>query len=271
MIEYFAEALLPLWQDLDHHLVHAENNLKASPGDTVIGDGTKKDMFRILEEIRPICFRAELTNSSSRTMLFYRILLDGVCCTNRTLATEIKNLQDTIDLELSNRRFAFIPTDKADFFEQEELFGKAVHDAFPSAQVDIKEAGNCFASGLNTAAVFHFMRVAEFGMRALALHLKVKLKRKPIEHGGWNELIEQIEKKIRLRRERYDKSRRKSKKELEFLKFCRTIADELFFFKNIWRDNTMHAISNYRETEAKGVFERVRDFMQRLAKIIPMK
>jgi hypothetical protein len=69
-----------------------------------------------------------------------------------------------------------------------------------------------------------------------------------------------------LRRERYDKRRKKNKKELEFLKFCRMMADELYIFKEIWRDNTMHSISSYNESEAKGVFDLVRDFMQRLSK-----
>jgi hypothetical protein len=102
-------------------------------------------------------------------------------------------------------------------------------------------------------------------MRALAIHLKVKLKGKPIERGGWDELIKQIENRIRLRRERYDTSRKKSKKEWESLKFCRMMADELFIFKEIWRNNTMHAISDYSEKEAKDVFGRVRNFMQRLS------
>ena len=153
--------------------------------------------------------------------------------------------------------------------EQKDLFGKQVGKLFPDARDEIRLAGNCLAVDLNTAAVFHLMRVAEFGMRALAVHLNVKLKKKPIEHGGWDESIKAIETKIHFRRERYYSSRKKNKEELEFLKFCRMIADELFLFKEIWRNNTMHAISHYSETEAKGVFERVRDFMQRLAKGIP--
>ena len=123
---------------------------------------------------------------------------------------------------------------------------------------------------LNTAAVFHLMRAAEFGMRALAVHLKVKLtqkgKLKPIEHGGWDEIINHIENKIEERREKYDKSVKKNRKEFEFLKFCRMLADDLYKFKEIWRNNTMHSITSYNESEALGVFDRVRDFMQTLSK-----
>jgi hypothetical protein len=147
--------------------------------------------------------------------------------------------------ELDTRKFVMIEKRKCDFLEQKNLFGKQVSKTFPSARDEIRLAGNCLAADLNTAAVFYLMRAAEVGMRALAVRLKVKLKQKSIEHGGWNELIVQIEKKIRLRRERYDKSRTKNKKELEFQKFCRMMADELFIFKEIWRNNTMHSISHY--------------------------
>jgi len=186
--------------------------------------------------------------------------------TAESIRNELIELQMAIHNELLARKFVMIEKSKADSLEQKNLFGRQVVKAFPSAKNEIRAAGNCLAMDLNTAAVFHLMRTAEFGMRALATHLKVRLKQKPIEHGGWNELIEQIEKKIRLRRERYDKRRKKNKKELEFLKFCRMMADELYIFKEIWRDNTMHSISSYNESEAKGVFDLVRDFMQRLSK-----
>jgi len=173
--------------------------------------------------------------------------------------------------ELTVWKFVIIENKKSEFLEQKNLFGKQARKAFPSARDEIRLAGNCLAMDLNTAAVFHLMRAAEFGMRTLATHLKVKLKGRPIEHGGWNELIEQIEKKIRLRRDRYDKGRRRNKKELEFIKFCRMMADELYKFKEFWRNNTMHSISSYNEAEAHDVYIRVRDFMQRLAAHISEK
>jgi hypothetical protein len=166
---------------------------------------------------------------------------------------------------LDATKFAMLENNKSHLLQQAELFGSKVWKAFPSARPEIRQAGNCLAADLNTAAVFHLMRTAEFGMRALSLHLKIRLKGKPVEHAGWNELIEQIEKKIRLRRDRYDKSRRKNKAELEFLKFCRMMADELYKYKEIWRNNTMHSISSYNEAEARGVFDRVKDFMQNLS------
>lgn len=183
---------------------------------------------------------------------------------------------------LATHKFVMIETSKCDFLEHKNLFGKQVAKTFPSARDEIKAAGNCLAMDLNTAAVFHLMRAAEIGMRALAVNLGVKLtykgKPKPIEHGVWDQIITQIENKIRERHEKYKpakppvgvpapsaKAKKMGKKEFEFLKFCRMMANELFIFKEIWRNNTMHSITSYNESEAKGVFDRVRDFMQRLS------
>src|SRR5690606_2199938 len=77
---------------------------------------------------------------------------------------------------LTDIALALVPPEKAKFFESDELFGTEVATAFPSARQDIKDAGNCLALDLNTAAVFHLMRVMEVGVKAMARHLKVRIK-----------------------------------------------------------------------------------------------
>ena len=95
--------------------------------------------------------------------------------------------------ELAVRKFVMIENSKSEHLENEALFGDCVWASFPSAREDIKSAGNCLALNLNTAAVFHLMRTAELGMRALAENLKVRLKQKgkskPIKHAGWDDII----------------------------------------------------------------------------------
>ena len=80
--------------------------------------------------------------------------------------------------ELDDRKFVMTEKNKSKFLEHENLFGKHVSNSFPSASDEIKAAGNCLALDLNTAAMFHLMRAAELGMRALARHLRVKCKKK---------------------------------------------------------------------------------------------
>src|SRR5436309_10023407 len=79
--------------------------------------------------------------------------------------------------EMSESFLVFVPKRQAEYFEKDALFGGEVSQAFPSAWEDIRDAGNCIAADLHTAAVFHLMRVGELGMRALARHLRVKVQK----------------------------------------------------------------------------------------------
>jgi hypothetical protein len=90
---------------------------------------------------------------------------------------------EAIEKELAQRKLVFIPPNLVEYLEQEKLFGDAVYENFPSARGDIRDAGNCLAAGLNTAAVFHLMRVVELGLRALAKKLHVKKVKKTCQ---WN-------------------------------------------------------------------------------------
>jgi hypothetical protein len=114
------------------------------------------------------------------------------------------------------------------------------------------------AADLDTAAVFHLMLVAEFGLRALAKHLKVKIKR-DLEYADWDEVIRGIQAKLDS-----IKHPRGKKRQAE-LEFYRPLLSECSEFKDVWRNNIMHARRRYIHHEALGVFNRVSDFMCRLA------
>jgi hypothetical protein len=90
--------------------------------------------------------------------------------------------------ELSYKKFAFIGPDFAPYCEQEKLFGEEVYNSFEVARREIKDAGNCLAADLGTAAVFHLMRTAEFGMRALAQERHVKIKNRQLDYADWQTL-----------------------------------------------------------------------------------
>lgn len=185
---------------------------------------------------------------------------------------QLRLLYKTVQQEMEEVRLAVIFSRNAQFFEQDALFGKEIKDsASNELNAEIKAAGNCLATDLNTAAIFHLMRAIELAMRAVVRNLKIKVRNKPVEHAGWDTLVKLIEKDTRLKKEKYDRSKRKKKDLLEHCKFFRLVADELNIFKEIWRDNTMHTQGMYAPSEALKVFERVRDFTQRLAKRIPLK
>jgi len=153
-----------------------------------------------------------------------------------------------------------IEKDRADYFDKVQLFGPEVATNFPSANYDIEEAGNCYATDRNTACVFHSMRVLEIGLRVLANDLQVTFPT-PIELENWNTIIEKIESTIRDREKQLPKGMQKS----EEMQFYSEAAKEFRYFKDAWRNHVAHSREKYGETEAYRVLCHVRDFMQHLA------
>ena len=69
----------------------------------------------------------------------------------------------------------------------------AIWKVIPTSEKDTRDAVETYAFGLNTASVFHCMRVSEFGLRWIAQKLRVKITDKgkvvPIEFGTWEKVI----------------------------------------------------------------------------------
>jgi hypothetical protein len=171
------------------------------------------------------------------------------------------NVRDTVIGELGDQLFAHVPAARSDYFEKDghPLFGERVAAAFPSADYDIKEAGNCFAVGADTATVFHLMRAVERGLRVLARDRNVVFPL-PIEFQEWAVIIEKIESNLDDI-DRLPKGEKKS----DAQSFYRGALVEARAFKDVWRNHVMHARDSYDEGVAQSVMGHVRRFMQRLA------
>lgn len=162
--------------------------------------------------------------------------------------------------ELVGIKCLFVEPTKIQYFEQEMLFGNEVSQSFPSAAPEIKAAGNCLSIGLDTACIFHLMRVIELGLRALAKKLKVKFKNSPVEYLTWEKIIPAIDSEIAKLNQTS-----KGKKKSETLAFYHGLVGEFNAFKDVWRNNTMHTRCTYDEHQALSAFNHVKGFMQRLA------
>ncbi len=168
---------------------------------------------------------------------------------------------------LDSKKFMFVPTDQASYWENRAIFGDdSLVELGESAGFEAVEAGNCYAAGRWTACVFHSMRVAEYGIRNIAQKLKVTLsdngKRYPLEYGDWNKVIGAIRKKI-------DEMRRLpiGPKKAEALRRYSDLADHCEYMKDIWRNEASHARRRYNQTESLAAMNRVREFIHS----IPLK
>lgn len=185
--------------------------------------------------------------------------------TRSALREMLINIYQTFYTKLSDFKFAFVPPPNDKYFQNDNLFGSKVYDIFPEAREDIEDAGNCFALDLHTACVFHCMRVAEFGMRRLAVTLNATLKDKgkviPLEFGDWNKVITEINNEISDRVEAARKLANDSAKD-ELLKRYQHAADRIERMKDVWRNDICHTRSRADHLVSRMAFERVRDLMQ---------
>lgn len=185
------------------------------------------------------------------------------------MVAEMTLLIQTIIQELAKRKLVYIPPPQDQFLQQEKLFGESVFQAFPSVFVELKEVSNALAADLNTAAVFHLMRVAERGMRILAWDRRVTVVRnKPLELQQWKDILDGVQKEVDLI-VNWPNTLGLAKTQAE--EFYNGALEEFKGFKDAWRNHVMHDRRSYSFDEAKGIMAHVERFMKTLATRISEK
>jgi hypothetical protein len=180
--------------------------------------------------------------------------------TAQILGRELDQLRTTIYAELTIRKFLYIPLDEDKYLRAEMLFGEEVHNAFPDARVEIKDAGTSFAAELYGACIFHLMRCAEHGLRSLARRLKVKVSHThaliPLDYADWDAVIAGIRNEIAKVR----KLPRGPKRQAQLDRYS-SAADHCEYMKDIWRNAASHTRRVYIRPDAMQAMDRVKDFM----------
>lgn len=251
--EFIAERGYKKYANADHESDH-QGVLTSQERQAVLDD---------LQRMLPACHQLDLDRSLSLVNQFFSALtLNHRDRLYRDIATRFEILWQTMGEEGSKIEFALVPLTKAKYFEQDDLFGGPVSNRFKKARYDIKEAGNCLATGANTACVFHLMRVAEHGLRALARRFDIKLvntttrRPKPIEEATWQEIIDEVNLEIRNARNRATLVQEKRLEAYLHLNMaCKAI-------KHLWRNPVSHLRGSYPEAKANKIFSSIRDLMQ---------
>tara|TARA_R100000935_G_C2837085_1_gene168732 strand:+ start:2869 stop:3753 length:885 start_codon:yes stop_codon:yes gene_type:complete len=170
----------------------------------------------------------------------------------RTLVTALTTVVNVTVDEAESRKFFAVDQQFETYHQSADiLFGVAVVDVFPEAELDIEEAGKCLSFNLWTATVMHTMRVLETGLSRLATHVGVA-------HGdNWNKTLGDIETALRAVQRKSDGA--------EAEQWAAEAGTHLRFIKNAWRNHAMHAHVTYDEARARAIFDNARSFMQHLA------
>jgi hypothetical protein len=171
---------------------------------------------------------------------------------HRILADELRVLRETIDDGLKLQLIYRYPTEKRTILMKWKDDWAPVLGAFPSSEQDIIAGVDLWALGHATASIFHFMRVLEHGLRALAIDVG-----RTYETENWQNIIEQIESEIGKLGDTLPRGISKS----ERMEFLSKAAKEFSYFKDGWRNHVSHGRGAYDEHQARSILEHVRSFM----------
>lgn len=184
------------------------------------------------------------------------------------LLHQLVALGETLHFELNRQSIYHYPEALAKTLKDHEKDWAAAITSFKSAKPDITSGVDCHCMGQPTAAVFHFMRAAEIGMRALASERRIKLKShgkaKPIEYAEWSEILRELRKAqadIESGPTAWSAGPRKD----AALDFYGSAIAGLTHFKDRYRNPVSHSRRTYEPEDSAKVMRQVRDFMNDIA------
>ena len=258
-----------------------------------VTDEYKSDVFLTLTTAKLVAIAIELTETKDaikRLEMELRSTVEPVTCA--TLQHSIHHLLELMQSELEKRKVFALEPNRAHYYQDDfygvlppseatqtnalvsdlikkakPILGERVVAAFPSAYMDIVEAGRCLALNRNNAAIYHLMQVAEIGLRVLAWDRRVEVKRNkgkiiPLGYAQWGEMIGALENK---KKEIDHWPRPKAVKEAAVRFYTHAIL-EVDSFNEIYRKHISHARNKLYETDvAISCWGHVRRFMETLA------
>lgn len=180
--------------------------------------------------------------------------------TEQEIAWLIESTIKVVENEADQRFCYTVKKNKSDLYELERERWRSIVGKFPSVGAEANSALICYAIDENTACVFHLMRIAEIGLRALARERQVTIPKKPLAWAEWNDILIFLQKKI----DRIGERKRGPTKDAA-LAFYQGSIGEFGAFKDTYRNIVMHVRKSYDEHEAASALLHVREFMGRLS------
>lgn len=177
--------------------------------------------------------------------------------------TRFHVLLQTIHSAAQHARFYYYPNAKADVLQSLDASWKSAFLSFPAAESEVRAGVDLWALGHSTASVFHMVRVAEIGLRAIAQDLNLRISaHKPIDYETFGTVLTAIRSEVDRIHQMYPNTRRKE----EAVEFYSTAVGALTAIKDKYRDQVSHMRREYDEHEAMSAISHVREFMLSLSK-----
>lgn len=227
-------------------------------------DRYKESILNYLANVHGLCEESDLTLSLKSVERLFNSFKAATFKDAATVESQYSVIHQRIRDELSLRLFLLVDDRKARYYIDPLEGWKEVADWMPSAIRDIEEASKCLALDRHTACVFHCMRVAEFGLGALAHNMGIEYNRK-----NWDPVLKEVLMQLQHVAETpYPELEDRWKGNKEKYLAAR---ERLTAIKDSLRNPTMHARGFYDEEIAEEVYRSVRTFMKNLSTWLVVK
>ena len=183
------------------------------------------------------------------------------------IRSEVKHVADAICDELKKRQFVAVSPNLVRYIDRVAWIGDEVTDAFEDASDDVYNAGNCLATECGTAAVFHLMRVVEWGLRYLCVHMGLKQAKNrngklvPITYTEWETMLNQLRLRIDAKIEKMSRGPKKQQAQ----EFYYPALQDIQGIRDAWRNHLMHVRRDYTIEDAEAIAQHVKRLMMSLA------
>jgi hypothetical protein len=266
MLNFQLRIFLALLDILDKEREHARAIIAVHHN--VVIPNEEKERFRsIINVIERDCVQHNLVRSRDRFVHFRNHIISNQKSSYNELLNQFDVLKEAIFDDIRAEYFYHYPADKVAVYLARSREWEAAIRKFPSIREEVDAATDCYALAYNTASVFHSMRIAEYGLRALARERSVTFPKHPLEWAEWQTILEQIEKRVRTAIS--SMSRGPSKDAASA--FYSGALGQFHAFKDVYRNAVMHVRRNYDELDALRAINQVRDFMNGLSSKIGEK
>jgi hypothetical protein len=222
------------------------------------GSKLRDSLTKHYAEMADFCEQFEMPVSKDGCLDIIRLLASKETSKCRWLNSPTEELKQRVEIELKNKLFLWIPSDRARYYEYpkevkdwdetEKAIDGLIAARFKKASNEILSARRCFSVSQWTASVFHLMRACESGIKALYKTLNISA---PKLSDSWGNLLKPMDEQ--LKKNPTDRFGDWAKQP----DFFDHATNDLRAIKRTWRDPTMHIDSTYDESGARKALDAV--------------
>jgi len=232
--------------------------LALSPPNTLAED-ERASIGRILSLLDSSCkdIQIEISNDITRA----KLALGRPYIDRNRIQFHIEHITERIVDELDKQSFLHVLADHVAYYRKQDLFGTVIGKKFPKAVEDLSNAGTSYALELNTACVFHLMRVMEHCVQRFGVRLKVSI---DVKNETWYQIMEHVNSQIKALPGGAKSSRAQNVKKQKFS----LAASRLDHVRIVWRNDVMHPKATYDAHEAFDVLMSVKAFLESIVTLV---